>query len=90
MTRHNVLTGGFGAPIERPRNSAEYLTAWSWRKPPKPPRVGVQRAVYVTKDTADARDAAEQARWNMRVTLSLRNNYERRERHAVPVPAKLN
>jgi hypothetical protein len=36
-----------------------------------------------------ARDAAEQERWNMRVTLSLRNNYERIENgNAVPVPAK--
>ena len=58
-------------------------------KPPQPPRVGVQRAVYVTKDAADAHEAAEQARWNMRVTLSLRNNYERVENgNAVPVPAK--
>jgi len=43
----------------------------------------------VTKDAADAREAAEQARWNMRVTLSLRNNYERVENgSAVPVPAQ--
>jgi len=42
---------------------------------------------YVTDSEADARAAAEQARWNMRVTLSLRNNYERVENgHAVPVP----
>jgi alkanesulfonate monooxygenase SsuD/methylene tetrahydromethanopterin reductase-like flavin-dependent oxidoreductase (luciferase family) len=47
----------------------------------------VQRAVYVTKDEADAREAAEQARWNMRVTLSLRNGYERvLKGAAVPVP----
>ena len=32
--------------------------------------------------------AAEQARWNMRVTLSLRNHYERVENgHAIAVPA---
>jgi alkanesulfonate monooxygenase SsuD/methylene tetrahydromethanopterin reductase-like flavin-dependent oxidoreductase (luciferase family) len=43
----------------------------------------------VTKDAADAREAAEQARWNMRVTLSLRNNYERVDNgNAVPVAAK--
>jgi len=49
--------------------------------------VGTQRPVYVTDNDADARAAAEQARWNMRVTLSLRNNYERVEHgHAQPVP----
>jgi alkanesulfonate monooxygenase SsuD/methylene tetrahydromethanopterin reductase-like flavin-dependent oxidoreductase (luciferase family) len=58
-------------------------------KPARQPLVGVQRAVYVTKDPADAREAAEQARWNMRVTLSLRNNYERVEQgNAIPVPGK--
>ena len=59
------------------------------QKPAHKPLIGVQRAVYVTKDAADARDAAEQARWNMRVTLSLRNNYEQVENgHAIPVPGK--
>ena len=85
----NVLTGGFGIPLERlaefgqhfRRATAELTGAWR-------PLVGVQRAVYVTKDAAEARDAVEQARWNMRVTLSLRNNYERVERgRAIPVPA---
>jgi alkanesulfonate monooxygenase SsuD/methylene tetrahydromethanopterin reductase-like flavin-dependent oxidoreductase (luciferase family) len=48
----------------------------------------VQRAVYVAESPADARAAAEEARWNMRVTLSLRNQYERVERgRAIPVPA---
>ena len=57
-------------------------------KPARQPSVGVQRAVYVTKDAADARDAAEPARWNMRVTLSLRNHYEKVEAgKAIPVPA---
>jgi len=86
----NVLTGGFGLPIERLAEfGGIFNRVVAEVKPPKPPRVGVQRAVYVTKDAADARDAAEQARWNMRVTLSLRNNYERVEHgNAVPVPAK--
>ena len=86
----NVLTGGFGVPIERLAEfGGIFNRVVAEVKPPKPPRVGVQRAVYVTKDAADARDAAEQARWNMRVTLSLRNNYERVENgNAVPVPAK--
>jgi alkanesulfonate monooxygenase SsuD/methylene tetrahydromethanopterin reductase-like flavin-dependent oxidoreductase (luciferase family) len=48
----------------------------------------VQRAVYVADSEADARAAAEEARWNMRVTLSLRNQYERVEGgRAIPVPA---
>ena len=47
----------------------------------------MQRAVYVTDNAADARAAAEEARWNMRVTLSLRNHYEHVERgRAVAVP----
>ena len=58
-------------------------------KPARQPSVGVQRAVYVTKDEADAREAVEQARWNMRVTLSLRNNYQRVQGgSAIPVPAQ--
>jgi alkanesulfonate monooxygenase SsuD/methylene tetrahydromethanopterin reductase-like flavin-dependent oxidoreductase (luciferase family) len=86
----NVLTGGFGVPLER---LAEFGKVFGKvveeTKPPRTPLVGVQRAVYVTKDVADAREAAEQARWNMRVTLSLRNNYERVESgRAIPVPAQ--
>jgi alkanesulfonate monooxygenase SsuD/methylene tetrahydromethanopterin reductase-like flavin-dependent oxidoreductase (luciferase family) len=85
----NVLTGGFGVPVER---MAEFRKLFdrvvSEVKPAQPLHVGVQRAVYVTKDDADARAAAEEARWNMRVTLSLRNHYERVEDgRAIPVPA---
>ena len=85
----NVLTGGFGIPIERTaefRRLLDRLVAEI--KPPRPLEVGVQRAVYVTDSQADARAAAEEARWNMRVTLSLRHHYERVEGgRAVPVPA---
>jgi alkanesulfonate monooxygenase SsuD/methylene tetrahydromethanopterin reductase-like flavin-dependent oxidoreductase (luciferase family) len=85
----NVLTGGFGVPIERMgefRRLFDRLIAEN--KPPHPLRVGVQRAVYVAESQADARAAAEEARWNMRVTLSLRNQYERVEQgRAIPVPA---
>jgi luciferase family oxidoreductase group 1 len=86
----NVLTGGFGVPIERLREFGEFFSKISReRAPSERPLVGVQRAVYVTKDATDAREAAEQARWNMRVTLSLRNNYERVDNgNAVAVPAK--
>ena len=85
----NVLTGGFGIPIER---TAEFRRLFDKLvgeiKPPHPLQVGVQRAVHVTDNLADARAAAEQARWNMRVTLSLRNHYERVENgRAIPVPA---
>src|SRR5512145_2824665 len=84
----NVLTGGFGVPLER---MAEFRKLFdrvvAEVKPPEPLSVGVQRAVYVTDSEADARAAAEEARWNMRVTLSLRNHYERVEQgRAIPVP----
>ena len=85
----NLLTGGFGVPIERMadfRRQFDRLVAEV--KPPRMPDVGVQRAVYVTENVADARAAAEEARWNMRVTLSLRNHYEQVDRgRAIPVPA---
>jgi len=86
----NVLTGGFGVPIERLAEFGQFFDkVVAETQPAKRPLVGVQRAVYVTKDAADAREAAEQARWNMRVTLSLRNNYERVENgNAIPIPAK--
>jgi alkanesulfonate monooxygenase SsuD/methylene tetrahydromethanopterin reductase-like flavin-dependent oxidoreductase (luciferase family) len=84
----NVLTGGFGIPIERMgefRRLFDRLVAEV--KPERPLQVGVQRAVYVTDSETDARAAAEEARWNMRVTLSLRNHQERVERgRAIPVP----
>jgi luciferase family oxidoreductase group 1 len=85
----NVLTGGFGVPIERMaefRRLFDRLVAEV--TPTHPLEVGVQRAVYVADSQADARAAAEEARWNMRVTLSLRNRYERVEAgRAIPVPA---
>ena len=85
----NVLTGGFGVPIERMaefRRLFDRLVAEA--KPERPLQVGVQRAVYVADNLADARAAAEEARWNMRVTLSLRNHYERVEAgRAIAVPA---
>jgi len=86
----NVLTGGFGLPVERLAEFGKFFSkAVDEVKPATRPLVGVQRAVYVTKDAADARDAAEHALWNMRVTLSLRNNYERVENgRAISVPGK--
>ncbi len=76
----HLLSGGFGVPIERLRDFRRGFDEQIALYPPKQPiRVGTQRPVYVTDNEADARAAAEQARWNMRVTLSLRNNYERVE-----------
>ena len=85
----NVLTGGFGVPVERMAEFRRLFDRVVAEVKPEPPlQVGVQRAVYVTESQADARAAAEEARWNMRVTLSLRNHYERVEGgRAVPVPA---
>ena len=86
----NVLTGGFGVPIERMAEFRRLFDRMVAEVQPKHPlEVGVQRAVYVTHSEADARAAAEEARWNMRVTLSLRNHAERVERGraiAVPMP----
>jgi len=86
----NVLTGGFGVPIERMGEFRKLFDKLVGEvKPPVPLKVGVQRAVYVTHSEADARAAAEEARWNMRVTLSLRNHVERVEHGravAMPLP----
>jgi luciferase family oxidoreductase group 1 len=85
----NLLTGGFGVPIERMAEFRKLFDrAVAEERLPRTPEVGVQRAVYVTHSETDARAAAEEARWNMRVTLSLRNHYERVERgRAIAVPA---
>jgi alkanesulfonate monooxygenase SsuD/methylene tetrahydromethanopterin reductase-like flavin-dependent oxidoreductase (luciferase family) len=85
----NVLTGGFGVSIERLAEFGQICKkAVAEVKPAKAPLIGIQRAVYVAENDADARDAVEHARWNMRVTLSLRNHYERVENgHAIPTPA---
>jgi luciferase family oxidoreductase group 1 len=84
----NVLTGGFGVPLERMADFRKLFDrVVAEVKPAQPLQVGVQRAVYVADNDADARAAAEEARWNMRVTLSLRNNYQRvEEGRAIPVP----
>lgn len=86
----NLLSGGFGVPIER---LGEFRAAFdrfvAVYPPTHPIQIGTQRPVYVTYDEADARDAAEHARWNMRVTWSLRQNYAQVDRGravAVPLP----
>jgi luciferase family oxidoreductase group 1 len=85
----NVLTGGFGVSVDHLAEFGKLFTrVVDEVKPARMPRVGVQRAVYVAESDADARDAAEHARWNMRVTLSLRSHYEQVESgKAIPVLA---
>jgi len=86
----HVLTGGFGVPVSQ---LADYGRLFSKVvtevKPRTSPRISVQRPVYVTDNEADLRDAVEHARWNMRVTLSLRHHRERVENGvAIPVPGQ--
>ena len=86
----NVLTGGFGVPVSQ---LAEYGKLFGKVvadvKPARTPRISVQRPVYVTDNGADVRDVVEHARWNMRVTLSLRHHRERVEKGvAIPVPGE--
>ena len=84
----NLLSGGYGVSLERLREFRLAFDALAAQYPPKHPlHVGIQRPVYVAQSDAEARAAADQARWNLRVTLSLRNNYERVEQgRAIPVP----
>jgi len=86
----DVLTGGFGVTVDHLATFGKMFEEVVAKvKPPKKPRVGVQRAIYVAVNDADARDAAEHALWNMRVTLSLRNHYEQVENgKAIPVMPK--
>jgi alkanesulfonate monooxygenase SsuD/methylene tetrahydromethanopterin reductase-like flavin-dependent oxidoreductase (luciferase family) len=86
----NVLTGGFGVPVSQ---LADYGRLFDKVvadvKPKQKPRISVQRPVYVTDNDADVRDAVEHARWNMRVTLSLRHQKERVEKGiAIPIPGQ--
>ena len=50
-------------------------------------RISTQRPVYVTHDESELPEVVEHARWNMRVTLSLRQGLERVEKgRAVAIP----
>ena len=84
----NLVSGGFGISIDRLREFRQsFDEVMAIEKPTAPIRVSTQRPVYVTTDEADARAAVEQARWNMRVTLGLRNNREKVvDGHAIAVP----
>lgn len=84
----NIVSGGFGVPIERLREFRQSLDAM----PIDPAmrqriRVSTQRPVYVTHDESELPAIVEQARWNMRVTLSLRQGREKVEGgRAIAVP----
>jgi alkanesulfonate monooxygenase SsuD/methylene tetrahydromethanopterin reductase-like flavin-dependent oxidoreductase (luciferase family) len=84
----NLISGGNGVPLERLREFRKAFDGWVEQyKPTRRIQVGTQRPVYVADSEAEAREAAEHARWNMRVTLSLRHDYARVENgHAIPVP----
>ena len=59
----NVLTGGFGVPIERMAEFRKLFDRYvAELRLPRTPELGVQRAVYVTDSEEDARAAAEEAR----------------------------
>lgn len=84
----NLVSGGFGVPIERLREFRKHFDEIVTDPVLKARiRVSTQRPVYVTDDESELPAIVEQARWNMRVTLSLRQGLERVERgRAVAVP----
>lgn len=84
----NLVTGGFGVPLERLREFRQSFDAMDIPADVKAKmRVSTQRPVYVTHDRSELANAVEQARWNMRVTLSLRQGLERVDKgKAIAVP----
>ncbi len=84
----NLISGGFGVPMERLRAFRQGLDAMDIDPAVKAKmRVSTQRPVYVTRDESELAAIVEEARWNMRVTLSLRQGLERVEKgHAIAVP----
>jgi len=84
----NMVSGGFGVPLERLRAFREGFDKLITDPDVKSTvRVSTQRPVYVTDNVSELAEVVEQARWNMRVTLSLRQGLERVEKgHAMAVP----
>lgn len=84
----NIVSGGFGVPLERLRAFRQSYDEMDIDPVVKSKiRVSTQRPVYVTNDESELKDIVEQARWNMRVTLSLRQGLERVEKgRAIAVP----
>lgn len=84
----NVISGGFGVPIERLREFRKSLDNMQLDPAVRASmKISTQRPVYVTPDESELPEIVEQARWNMRVTLSLRQGLERVEKgRAIAVP----
>jgi len=84
----NIVSGGFGVPLERLRSFRQAYDEMDIDAATRAKiRVSTQRPVYVTNDESELPEVVEQARWNMRVTLSLRQGLERVDKgRAVAVP----
>lgn len=84
----NLVSGGFGVPIDRLRAFRKSYDEMDIDPAVKSKiRVSTQRPVYVTTDESELPEMVAQARWNMRVTLSLRQGLERVEKgRAIAVP----
>ena len=82
------MSGGFGVPIQRLREFRKGFEDMDLDPAIKSKvRISTQRPVYVTHDESELPAIVEQARWNMRVTLSLRAGLERVENgKAIAVP----
>ncbi len=84
----NIVSGGFGVSVDRLKEFRRGYDAIDLDPALRARiRISTQRPVYVTEDESELPDAVEQARWNMRVTLSLRQGLERVEKgRAIAVP----
>jgi luciferase family oxidoreductase group 1 len=84
----NLVSGGFGVSLDRLREFRQSFDEMVTDPVIKSQiRVSTQRPVYVTHDESELPAMVEQARWNMRVTLSLRQGLERVEKgRAMAVP----
>lgn len=84
----NLVSGGFGVPVELLREFRQHLDEIvAAQETPPNFRISTQRPVYVTHDESELAEVIEHARWNMRVTLSLRQGLQRVEDgRAVAVP----
>lgn len=84
----NIVSGGFGIPIDRLRAFRKAYDEMDIDADTRAKiRVSTQRPVYVTTDESELPEIVEQARWNMRVTLSLRQGLERVENgRAIAIP----
>ena len=84
----NVVSGGFGVPIQRLREFRQGFDAMDVDPAIKSKaKISTQRPVYVTEDESELSEIVEHARWNMRVTLSLRAGLERVEKgSAIAIP----